>query len=108
MSTPTCRICKAPIMWARTVASETGTGGKPMPLDPVPNPDGNVAVRQTGPGRFVARVLKDGESHDRTAEKLHMPHFATCPGSPGAARNLVSEAEEFLKSITTEGGESHG
>jgi hypothetical protein len=95
-------------MWARTVASETGTGGKAMPLDPEPNDEGNVAVRQTGPHTYVARVLKDGESHDTYAEKLHMPHFATCPGSPGAGRSLVAEAEEFLKSVTTEGGESHG
>lgn len=102
-----CRICGTPIMWARTLASESGAGGKAMPIDPEPNPEGNVAVRQTGPGRYVARVLKDGESHDTYSEKRHMPHFATCPGSPGAARNLVSEAEEFLKSVTTEGGESH-
>ena len=104
-TTSSCGTCKAPILWARTVASETGTGGKPMPLDPEPNDKGNVAVRQTGPGRYVARVLKDGESHDTYAEKLHMPHFATCAGS---ARNLGAEAEEFLKSITTEGGESRG
>lgn len=105
MSTTACRVCKAPIMWARTVASETGTGGKAMPLDPEPNDEGNVAVRQTGPHTYVARVLKDGESHDTYAEKLHMPHFATCAGS---ARNLGAEAEEFLKSVTTEGGESSG
>ena len=100
MSTPTCRICKAPIMWARTVASESGTGGKPMPLDPEPNDDGNVAVRQTGPNRYVARVLKKGESHDTYAEKRHMPHAATCAGS---ARNIGAEAEEFLKSVADGG-----
>ena len=99
MSTPTCRVCKAPIMFARTLASETGKGGNPMPLDPEPNDEGNVAVRQTGPGRYVARVLKKGESHDTYTEKLHMPHFATCAGN---ARNLGAEAEEFLKAVTEE------
>jgi len=102
MSTTRCRECKAIVLWARTVASETGPGGKSMPLDPEPNDKGNVAVRQTGPHTYVARALKKGESHDRTTEKLHMPHFATCPGAPGAARSLVAEAEEFLKSITQE------
>lgn len=99
MSTTSCGTCKAPILWARTVASETGKGGKAMPLDPEPNDEGNVAVRQTGPGRYVARVLKAGESHDTYAEKLHMPHFATCAGT---ARNLGAEAEEFLKAVTQE------
>ncbi|MGH3475337.1 MAG: hypothetical protein ACRDQD_00705 [Nocardioidaceae bacterium] len=108
MTTTRCRACKAIVLWARTVASESGAGGKPMPLDPEPNPEGNVAVRQTGPHTYLARALKKDETHDRTAEKLHMPHFATCPGSPGSVRNLVSEAEEFLKSVTTEGGETDG
>lgn len=42
------------------------------------------------------------------ASGLDLRACTTCPGSPGAARSLVAEAEEFLKSVTTEGGETHG
>lgn len=93
-----CEMCGARIAWARTAASETGTGGKPMPLDAEPNPLGNVAVRKIAPpGRrrfLVARVLGKDETHDTYAEQLYMPHFATCAGT---ARNLGAEAEEFLR-----------
>lgn len=73
-----CRRCQAPIVWARTVASETGTGGKPMPLDPEPNPAGNVAVRPGRRNELLARVLKKDEDHDHRAEVRAVPHMATC------------------------------
>lgn len=81
--TTTCARCKAPIVWARTVATETGRGGKPMPLDPVENPDGNVAVRAlVSSGQLVARVLCKDETHDTTVELRAMPHAATCTPVP--------------------------
>ena len=94
-----CDLCGARIVFARTLASETGTGGKRMPLDPEPNPDGNVAVRRLDRRRLVARVLGKGESHDIYAEQLYMPHFATCAGT---ARSLGAEAEQFLQSKETQ------
>lgn len=91
MSTPrkipgrvtTCGRCAAPMVWARTVATESGRGGKAMPLDPYENPDGNVAARAlTSSGQLVARVLCKGETHDVTTEIRAMPHVATCTPPP--------------------------
>lgn len=90
-----CRVCQAPLVWAVTLASETGAGGKRMPLDAEPNPAGNVAVRQTGPRSLVARVLGNDETADVFAERVYMPHFATCAG---AARNIGAVVEAFLRS----------
>lgn len=90
-----CTRCKAPIVWARTMASENGPGGKSMPLDAYPDPAGNVAVRDVGRGRLVARVLAKDEDHDHHAEQRAMPHFATCGRAAG--EQLVTEVEDFLK-----------
>ncbi len=71
------------MVWARTVATESGRGGKPMPLDPIENPEGNVAVRAlVSSGQLVARVLCKDETHDTTVEMLAMPHAATCAPPP--------------------------
>lgn len=90
-----CSRCRQPIVFARTMATESGRGGKAMPLDPYPNPAGNVAVRDTGRGRLVARVLGKDESHDRHVEVLAMPHFATCGVKEG--QELADEVEKFLR-----------
>lgn len=97
----TCKRCKAPIVWARTVASETGPGGRPMPLDPYPNPEGNVAVRAAIGGRLLARVLTKDEDHDHRAEQRAMPHAATCGVEAG--RQLADDVEAFL--ATQAGGQ---
>lgn len=93
-----CSRCQAPIVFARTMATESGRGGKAMPLDLYPNPDGNVAVRNTGGGHLVARVLGKEETHDRTVEVLAMPHFATCGVEAG--KQLAEDAEKFLRDHT--------
>jgi hypothetical protein len=74
-----CARCKSPIVWARTVASESGAGGRSMPLDAYPDPAGNVAVYSSGGRRptLRARVLRKDERPD-PLERLAMPHFATC------------------------------
>lgn len=77
-----CARCRRRIIFAVTVARESGPGGKAMPLDDVEAADGNVAVRVGHGGRLLARVLKKGETHDAFTELLAMPHFATCPGAP--------------------------
>jgi len=74
----TCTRCRAQIVWAVTVAKPSGPGGKPMPLDPVENPAGNVAVQPGHAGRLQARVLGKDEQHSPPVEYLAMPHFATC------------------------------
>lgn len=64
-----CRSCGAPILWAIT------TAGKPMPVDAVPDPAGNVSVEREA-GRLVARVHTEPSLF---GEPRHMPHHATCP-----------------------------
>lgn len=74
----TCDGCRAEIVWATTVAGPNGRGGKLMPLDPVENLAGNVAVTAPHRGRLLARVLTKGEAFDRPFEFAGMPHFASC------------------------------
>lgn len=99
-----CNRCKAPIVWARTVATPNGPGGKAMPLDAYPNPEGNVAVRVTDRRRSVAlaRVLNKDEGHDHRSEVLAMPHFATCGVEAG--QQFADDVEAFLAD-TAQGGE---
>lgn len=92
-----CGRCGADIVWARTVAGPNGPGGKPMPLDPTPHPEGNVAVRKAAPGRLLARVLGKDETPDLTVEQLAMPHFATCPGKPGQEPLPIGTAKVVAK-----------
>lgn len=82
----TCTACRQPIVFARTLASPTGTGGKNQPLNPREDTTGRIAVRATGPHRSVARTLTGDETPDSFTEVLAMPHAATCaptiPGTP--------------------------
>lgn len=74
-----CRHCGAVIVWAVTAARDTGPGGRAMPLDPIEDLAGNVAVQPGHAGRLIARVLKGDEQADRPVQLQAMPHFATCP-----------------------------
>jgi hypothetical protein len=67
----TCRGCGGPIRWTRT------ENNRAMPIDPDPDPDGNVAVLHTPEG-FRSRVLRRGED-PLPGEAVHQSHFATCP-----------------------------
>lgn len=73
-----CDWCKDEFVFARTVASERGRGGKAMPLNVVPDPDGRVAVNVEDPHHLRARALAKDETHDVHTEVLATPHFATC------------------------------
>lgn len=99
-----CSRCKAPIVWARTVASGNGPGGKAMPLDAYPDPAGNVAARVTDRRRSIvlARVLGKDETHDHRVEVLAMPHFASCGVTAG--QQLADDVEAFLATQTTNAG----
>jgi hypothetical protein len=88
-----CATCAGRIVFARTLSTPNRRGGKSMPLDPLTNAAGNVAVRDTGHGRLVCRVLGKGEDHDHFTELRAMTHFATCPGT---GRNIAAAAEAFL------------
>jgi len=69
-----CNHCHAPILWART------TGGRLMPIDADPHPDGNVLVDDAG-GHLVAGVLGANQAagaRDR-GQLLHRHHKLTCP-----------------------------
>lgn len=67
---PNCWSCHKPITWGITAA------GKPIPLDPDPVPDGNLAISSVHPVK--TRVLLDGEEPDVT-EWRGISHFVTCP-----------------------------
>lgn len=67
--------CAQPIVFA-VVASQRGKPSR-MPLDPDPNPEGNVACFRDGGGRLVGRVLAK-DQQPVAYEKRYMPHFATC------------------------------
>ena len=88
-----CRACGAELAWALTEANH-----KPMPLDPKPSPEGNVALRRgevAGSVVALAEVLAGAELHQvRSADEvpLFVPHFATCPGWP-ARRSKRRDAE---------------
>lgn len=91
-----CRDCKQPIVWAKTMRTESGRGGKNMPLDPDPNPEGNVAVRPAHGGQLLCRVLLKDEDHDHQVEVRAMPHAATCFNRPG--KDIAAQAEAYLRS----------
>ena len=66
-----CRSCRAEIIWVITAR-----GGRRMPLDAEPTPDGNVIFDTTGRAAVVS-----GETLAtlRPEIKRYMPHHATCP-----------------------------
>jgi hypothetical protein len=85
-----CRKCGKPITFA-VVANNAGKPPSRMPLDPTPNPDGNVAVYKDATGSLVGRVVGKGGDH-LGYERLMMPHFATCPErEAGAAKGQLPE-----------------
>lgn len=61
----TCRSCGARITWLETA------GGKKIPVDEDPVPDGNIIVV----GK-MAHVLGKGQE---TTEPRYVSHFVTCP-----------------------------
>lgn len=73
----TCRRCGRPVIFA-IVSNKQGKPRSRMPLDPKPDPGGNVAVMQDVTGTLVGRVL--GKSAALGYEAVHMPHFpgTTC------------------------------
>jgi hypothetical protein len=69
----TCRHCGAPVRWVTTAKR-----GKPMPLDPEPNPEGNVILRSTD-GAAVVLDIPDRDYAVELDETVWRAHFASCP-----------------------------
>ncbi len=70
-----CRKCSAPILFAEMPS------GKRMPVDPVPNPAGNVVLRKSASkGTIFGRVVT-AEEPLREGEQLRTSHFQTCPAA---------------------------
>lgn len=71
-----CRSCGQPMRWVTTAAT-----GKAMPLDPEPDPAGNVVLSSDLLGGASAQVLGAGEAFGarERGETLYMAHHATCP-----------------------------
>lgn len=69
MNITTCRSCGASLFWATTER------GKKMPVDAVPNPSGNVAVREIN-GSVFATV---DDNRQGSLWGRYTSHFATCP-----------------------------
>lgn len=77
-----CRSCQAPIVWAKTLT------GANMPVDPVPDPGGNMilaAIDPSDPEGGYAVIMVSGltdaarDAADRVGVLFHQSHFATCP-----------------------------
>lgn len=62
----TCSTCGAPILWVQTIH------GRAMPLNPDPDPKGNVTFTPQGLATVTAQPREEGEER-------YMPHHATCP-----------------------------
>ena len=69
----TCRSCNRRITWLKT------PGGKAMPVDEDPVPEGNVVVIGQ-----MAKVCKNAAAAEKACpgEPRYMPHWATCPDGP--------------------------
>lgn len=76
MAEGTCESCGERILFV-VVMNNAGRKPKRMPLNPAPDPTGNVAVRVEASGTRIGRVLgKDQKAV--SPEILYTPHFATC------------------------------
>lgn len=73
--TTTCRWCPAEIILGRTENAKT------MPLNPRPDPAGNVAVHKDHMGNLHCRVLRKNEQ-PAAYEDVYVPHWATCLNPP--------------------------
>jgi hypothetical protein len=79
MRTATCRQCRQPVLFV-VVSNKEGRPPSRMPVDPAPDPAGNVAVHKDVTGTLVGRVL--GNSAPLGYERVHMPHFPTTTCQP--------------------------
>lgn len=77
-----CKACATTVLWVRMPS------GKVMPVNPVPDDEGNVTAMRDGRGVWVGHVLKADE-RPMPYEKRFMPHFATC-GAVEARKQAIA------------------
>ena len=70
-----CRSCGQAIRWVQTEK------GRPMPLDFMPTPDGNVTIETNESGRGpVVKVWGDPTAIPAGRQRF-VSHFVTCPNA---------------------------
>jgi hypothetical protein len=70
----TCTSCGAQILFVETEK------GRMNPLDPQPNPSGNVViVKRISDGHEIAKTLGPWSGEEYHALPHYTSHFATCP-----------------------------
>lgn len=74
-----CKECANPIVFARLDT------GKLIPLDPMPNDRGNVAVMRIG-NQLHGYVISAKHPHTDARYQRAIPHAATCPERKGPAK----------------------
>jgi hypothetical protein len=66
--------CAAPVIWART------SSGELMPVNPDPDPDGNVELMPPGAGYDTpTAIVHPADQPTLWAGERYVSHFATCP-----------------------------
>jgi hypothetical protein len=99
----TCRACGERIVFA-VVGNKQGRPPSRMPLNPDPDPAGNVAVYKEATGALVGRVLGK-DKQPLGYERLMMPHFATCPkrSQPQQLPQNVTQLDAWRKAAAAHG-----
>ena len=69
----TCRSCGAPIVWTITER------GKRMPIDPQPDPAGNLTITPDPVGIGDGVVPRATFTRDSGDGRRYLSHFTTCP-----------------------------
>jgi hypothetical protein len=74
-----CDACGATMRFVRT------TKGEVMPVNPKPDPAGNVRLRAAAGGGWLAEVMTKDQLATYTGPR-YKPHFATCPAAKEFSR----------------------
>ncbi len=85
-----CKDCGASIIWVRTAAHDRN-----MPLNPVPEDTGNIAVRRER-GQLVKARPVTAAAPLVVGEVLYLAHYATCSKN---SRRRKPPAESKKKAI---------
>jgi hypothetical protein len=69
--------------------------GKALPVDPIPDDEGNVCARAIGGGRLVGYVISEAHPAERGYTRF-AAHFATCPSRVKAPKPPAPEPAPTL------------